>query len=271
MSASFTIDAETLFRILSAHNLRILDVRTRDAYERAHIVDAVNLPVRELDDALQLDNGLTVAHQVLGGAEIQEKLRDCGINNSTRVVIYDDGGSYLAARAWWLLEYYGHRRVQVLDGGLHVWRDLIGIVTREEPAVERGEFTAYPDERRRADFAYVLTALDSPSVDLFNVLPPEQFAYGAIPGSRNLPYLETFANERFPLQRSPEELRRLFQEYGITDRVDAVFYCGAGYAAAQVYFAARCAGLTRVRVYDGSLDEWQKRGGAVVPGGTVER
>ncbi len=271
MNKRFTIDAESLFRILAASNLRIIDVRGREAYDSGHIVGAVNLPARELDGAQRLDNGLTVSHQVLGGAHAQEKLRDCGISNSTRVVVYDEGGSYLAARVWWMLEYFGHSNAQVLDGGLHVWRDVVGIVTREGSTAPRGSFTAYPNERRRADFAYVLMSLNSPDVELYNALPPEQFAYGAIPGSRNFPYLETYDGERFPIHRSPGELQELFAQYGVSGNKELVFYCGGGYAAAQAYLAARCAGFARVRLYDGSLDDWQKRGGAVVPWGKVER
>ncbi len=271
MSNEFTISAEALFRILAAGNLRIIDVRSREAYRRAHIVDAVNLPAGELDGGESLETGSAVTHEVLDGPEVQEKFRDCGVDDRSRVVLYDEGGSYLAARVWWLLEYYGHRSVQVLDGGFHAWRDTVGIVTRDEPPARRGSFTAKPDEQRRADFAYVLTSLSSDSVELYNALPPEQFAYGAIPGTRNLPYLETFDATQFPLQRTPDELRRLFEYYGVSPEKELVFYCGAGYAAAQAYFAARCAGFERVRLYDGSLEDWQSRGGAIVPWGKVER
>ncbi len=271
MKHEFTISAEALFRILAAGKLRIVDVRSREAYRRGHIVDAVNLPAGELDGSEGLESGAAVTHQVLGGAEVQEKLRDCGVDDRSRVVLYDEGGSYLAARVWWLLEYYGHRSVQVLDGGFHSWREVVGIVTRDEPVPGRGNFTAYPNEQRRADFAYILTSLNSDSVELYNALPPEQFAYGAIPGSRNLPYLETYDAAQFPVQRSPGELRRLFEYYGVSREKDIVFYCGAGYAAAQAYFAARCAGFEHVRLYDGSLEDWQKRGGAIVPWGKVER
>ena len=41
------------------------------------------------------------------------------IGDDTLVVAYDNiGPPAVAARLWWALSYYGHQRVQVLDGGL---------------------------------------------------------------------------------------------------------------------------------------------------------
>ena len=44
-----------------------------------------------------------------------------GIDERVQVVAYDDFGGAWASRAWWLLNYYGHRNVAVLDGGFPAW------------------------------------------------------------------------------------------------------------------------------------------------------
>ena len=44
-----------------------------------------------------------------------------GIGNNTRVVAYDERGGIYAARLWWILNYYGHANVALLDGGWMKW------------------------------------------------------------------------------------------------------------------------------------------------------
>src|SRR5262249_56943410 len=45
-----------------------------------------------------------------------------GIDQETTVVAYDGGGSVMAARLFFVLEYFGHERVRVLNGGLAKWK-----------------------------------------------------------------------------------------------------------------------------------------------------
>src|SRR5438046_10766253 len=44
-----------------------------------------------------------------------------GVTASTPVVVYDEQSGMRAARAFWFLEYFGHPRVQMLDGGFGAW------------------------------------------------------------------------------------------------------------------------------------------------------
>ncbi len=62
----------------------------------------------------------------------------------------------------------------------------------------------------------------------------------------------TIAGGRF---RDTGELRRLFAAAGATDGKEVVTYCRVGTRASAVYFAARLLGY-RVRLYDGSMNEW---------------
>src|SRR2546423_1287531 len=51
-----------------------------------------------------------------------------------------------AARAWWLLRYFGHEDVSVLNGGLGAWIAAAHPIKSGEPAVlpEPGDFEARP-------------------------------------------------------------------------------------------------------------------------------
>jgi thiosulfate/3-mercaptopyruvate sulfurtransferase len=48
-------------------------------------------------------------------------MRRLGARSDRPVVVYDDADSAAAARAWWLLRYFGHPDVRVLDGGFRAW------------------------------------------------------------------------------------------------------------------------------------------------------
>jgi len=45
-----------------------------------------------------------------------------GISNDDRIIIYDRLNSRLSTRLFWTLKYFGHEKVQVLDGGYSLWK-----------------------------------------------------------------------------------------------------------------------------------------------------
>ena len=54
---------------------------------------------------------------------MKELMEDMGIGDDTLVVAYDNSGSLYSTRFWWVLSYYGHTNVKVLDGGWKKWVD----------------------------------------------------------------------------------------------------------------------------------------------------
>lgn len=90
--------------------VRTVDVRSRDKYKAGHIPCAVNIPVDELVNDSSLD--LTGWGNLLGRN---------GIGVDMEVVIYDDEINVLSSLFFWLMEYFGHREVSVLIGGLPSW------------------------------------------------------------------------------------------------------------------------------------------------------
>lgn len=80
---------------------------------------------------------------------------------------------------------------------------------------------------------------------------------GHIPGSVNIPFTEFLTSEG--LEKSPEEIQRLFQEKKVDLSKPLVATCGSGVTACHVVLGAFLCGKPDVPVYDGSWVEWYMR------------
>jgi thiosulfate/3-mercaptopyruvate sulfurtransferase len=105
--------------------LTLLDVRWRlggppgrELFAAAHIPGAVFV---DLDRDLAAAPGKGGRHPLPATADFETAMRLAGVRNDLPVVVYDDADSTAAARAWWLLRYFGHAAVRVLNGGFRAW------------------------------------------------------------------------------------------------------------------------------------------------------
>jgi thiosulfate/3-mercaptopyruvate sulfurtransferase len=177
------------------------------------------------------------------------------------VVVYDDSGTSAAARAWWLLRYFSHPDVAVLDGGLSAWREA-GLPLQDGPGrgVEPGDFVARPGGMAVLDAAGATALagrgalLDARAAERFRgESEPIDPVAGHIPGARNRPStLNLNGTGRF---LAPHELRAEFEGIGIGDGVEVGAYCGSGVSAAQEVLALAIAGY-EAALYPGSWSEW---------------
>jgi thiosulfate/3-mercaptopyruvate sulfurtransferase len=112
--------------------------RFREGHLRgAHFVD--------LDRDLAAPPGAGGRHPLPDAAAFEAAMRRAGVSDDRPVVAYDENDSTTAARAWWLLRYFGHQQVQVLDGGYQAWLAADQpIESGPAPAAAPGTFTARP-------------------------------------------------------------------------------------------------------------------------------
>ena len=207
-----------------------------------------------------------------------------GVGPETLVVAYDNMGFPLgSARLWWALNYYGHDKVRVLDGGLRQWVGEGRSLATEAPQVQSAVFATSPRPGWLATKQEVCNALGETGTVLVDCLTPELFQgrgdrhlwgqrAGHIPGAVNVPYLANVdpalakitAEERARILTerrdfsfaSPENLAALYADAGITCKERVITYCGRGYAAACGLLALKILGHKDVRLYDGSWAEW---------------
>ena len=77
-----------------------------------------------------------------------EDVGKLGVGSDTHVVVYDNNptfGMFSAARGWWLLRYYGHENVSILDGGFPKWEEAGYETTDVVDKVEPKTFKANPN------------------------------------------------------------------------------------------------------------------------------
>jgi thiosulfate/3-mercaptopyruvate sulfurtransferase len=94
----------------------LLDIRWRlggppgiDAYRAGHLPCAVYV---DLDTQLAGLPGACGRHPLPATADFEAAMRGAGVQAGRDVVVYDEGDGTIAARAWWLLRYYGHGRAR---------------------------------------------------------------------------------------------------------------------------------------------------------------
>jgi thiosulfate/3-mercaptopyruvate sulfurtransferase len=240
----------------------------REEYDEAHIPGAVYVDwTRDITDP---DDPVPV--QVAPPERFAELMGSLGIGNDTRVVVYDHAGGQFATRLWWVLTYYGHDRVYVLDGGWRKWtaegRPVVraGLKpARTEP--EPAAFTPRPRPEWRREAKDVLAA----SGDAFILDARDEGQYtgevargegraGRIPGARHLHADSLFDPERGTFLPD-EELAGRLREAGMPgDREEPVIaYCNGGVAATVPLFVLHRLGHKNLAVYDGSWNEWGMR------------
>jgi len=200
-------------------------------------------------------------HPLPEAAEFASAMRRHGVSSRRPVVVYDASTGMAAARAWWLLRYFGHPDVRLLDGGLAAWTASGGPVRGgQEDAGPPGDFEAAPghlpllDARAAADLAGSGVLIDARVAERFRgeVEPIDRVA-GHIPGARNLPTTGNVDSHGRFLEASA--LRARFATVGALPGVPVGAYCGSGVTAAHEVLALEAAGIDAA-LYVGSWSDW---------------
>ena len=247
----------------------LLDVRWtlggppgREQYAAGHLPGAVYL---DLDTDLAAEPGADGRHPLPEPLALQRVLRAAGVRAGHPVVCYDTGNGSIAARAWWLLRWAGHRDVAVLDGGYTAWLAEDRPVTTDLPHPEPGDIEVHPgampelDADEAARLATTGTLLDARAPERYrgDVEPIDPKA-GHIPGARNAPFsAHTNETGRWHPRAT---LAEHFAAVGVGPGQPVGAYCGSGVTAASVVLALEAAGITTpdhpAALYAGSWSHW---------------
>ncbi|MFJ2959218.1 sulfurtransferase [Streptomyces sp. NPDC087270] len=200
-------------------------------------------------------------HPLPAPEEFAARLGRLGIADDSVVVAYDDQGGGFAARLVWLLRRTG-RAAALLDGGLAGWPGALDTGPVHRAPVTR-RVTPWPaallrdaDQVARAAGAPDALVLDSRAAGRYSGADAHagETRSGHVPGALSAPWQENLAADG--TFRSPEELRRRFEELGAADAEEVVFSCGSGVTACHNLLAVERAGLPDAALFPGSWSAW---------------
>ncbi len=241
-------------------NLIVIDTRQAEVFAQGHIPGAIHF---DLFGISLIDTSPAPLKAFMSMIAHLFELR--GVNLDTEVVFYEENSGMKAARGLWFLEYFGHRRVSVLDGGIQAWKKGGHPVTTEAVPPKTTEFKTADKRELLATAEDVLRSLGKEKVSIVDTRSDDEYMGrliraargGAIPGAVHLEWTRNLdADGRV----KPEaELREMYQKLGVTPDKEVIPYCQGGYRAAHTYLALRLIGFPKVRNYLGSWKEWGDR------------
>jgi thiosulfate/3-mercaptopyruvate sulfurtransferase len=257
-NSQLLVDTQWLVQHLNDRDLRVIDMRNSpDEYATGHIPGAVYLSVNQARVALKKP-GFALPPDY----EIEERLGQLGITKDTMVVIYDDQGGLNASRLFFTLEYAGHKKVALLNGGITKWAAEERPLSKTAPQVSKTVYQVHVETQRVAAAGWIAANLGKANLALVDARSPAEFRGkdlrakrgGHIPGAVNIEWTNNLAGDK--TFKPAEELLALYERAGVTKDKTIVSYCQTMHRGAVTYFTLRLLGYSDVRGYDRSWSEW---------------
>ncbi len=234
-------------------------------YQLGHIPGAVLFDWRkDLNHPLQRD--------ILSKEQLETLFSRSGITDETKIVLYGDFNNWFAAYAFWDLKYYGVKNVVLMNGGRKKWIDEDRPLSKDIPQYGHTKFYAQaPDDNLRVYLRQALDLYNKPNVKLVDVRSPKEFTGevlappeyptehaqrgGHIPSAVNIPWSQAVKEDG--TFKPYEDIRKLYENQGVTADKDVVAYCRIGERSSFTWFVLKyLLGYPKVRNYDGSWTEW---------------
>nr|WP_320014108.1 rhodanese-like domain-containing protein [uncultured Desulfobacter sp.] len=255
-------DAAWLKANLDQPGIRIIDVRTKEAYDAGHIPGAIFLdPVTELRWPWDTDT----PQQLLKPEVISDILGKKGISDTDHIIVYDND-AWRAGFTLSVMDYAGVKNFSFLKGGIQGWR-LAGFpLSKDAVTPASATFKFKPKNKFIVDNDWVSQNLDTLGVVIVDIRTldqskklakhPKALRAGRIPGSLKFPVYGLYMDHAE--LKPPEQLLFALKNRGITPDKTIVLTCNTGAWAGAGFFMLRYLGFEDVRMHDASWVGWEK-------------
>jgi thiosulfate/3-mercaptopyruvate sulfurtransferase len=249
----------------------ILQIGDANAYKAGHIPGARLLMLPEIAAPM---GGEALTLELPDAQALHAKLTALGVSNRSRIVIVPtrEAGIQSATRAVFTLDAAGlGSRTVLLDGGTAAWAAQGRPLSTEAPLPAATSRLA-PIRYRPliVDAAFVQAHASAPGYKVVDSRTPEFYSGARAGGSPARPHKAghiagavsvPFSSVTTPDLKlaSAEDIAARFKAAGVKRGDTVITYCHVGQQASATLFAARTLGL-KVRLYDGSFEEWSRLG-----------
>ena len=246
------ISTSELNSIRNESNIIIVDTRSFKEYSEEHIPGAVNLDLFAFHWIDTTKDGIENFNQ-----QTQRLLSFLGVTPEKRVIFYDNVSGMLAARGVWMLLYFSHQNVSMLDGGIKKWKNENLPIETKLNGFKPSNFSGITNPDVLSGFEYILDNLDNVKIldarseGEYNGTVIRAAQGGHVPNSINIDWNKNI-NEDGTF-KSDKELSSL---YDFSKDSEIITYCQGAYRAANTFLVLKKLGFKKVRVYLGSWGEW---------------
>jgi thiosulfate/3-mercaptopyruvate sulfurtransferase len=272
--SDLVVTAAWLHEHINDANLVLLHLGDEKEYATAHLPGARHIDMADvsapMDHSGAAPNALML--ELPDKDALRQRLAAFGISDDSTIVAYYGSSWYSpTTRIIFTLTYAGlGNHAKLLDGGMPAWVAAgFATTTAAPPPARIGRLSPLATVDSVVDAAFVQSHAGTPGFAIVDARDKvfydgvesggdrDRPAYGHVPGALSVPFTEMM-NDNGTL-KSADELRAIFTNAGVKPNDEVIAYCHVGQQATAVLFAARTLGH-KVRLYDGSMNDWIPRG-----------
>lgn len=185
-----------------------------------------------------------------------------GVSNGTHVVL--TGPPLETSRAFYTLDYLGLAGVSVLDGGTTKWKQEHRPIDDHTATVSRGHLTTPVRPSVFATAEWISARAGRRGLSIIDTRREDEYlgvvaaSAGHIAGARRLEWQEMFRDQNEFWLKDRAELEKMWRERAAPGDT-VVAYCRVGHRSSATYLVSRFLGYP-ARLYDGSYEDWARRG-----------